>query len=83
MNPELNKYRVKLLITYNIDGETFCDGIIKEVLAYNQDSAKIKASNDVERIISGVDLLHINVIDVKDIKPKEPLFIREGFKNEE
>ena len=83
MNPELNKYRVKLLITYNIDCETFCDGIIKEVLAYNQDSAKIKASNDVERIISGVDLLHINVIDVKDIKPKEPLFIREGFNNEE
>ena len=83
MNPELNKYRVKLLITYNIDCETSCDGIIKEVLAYNQDSAKIKASNDVERIISGVDLLHINVIDVKDIKPKEPLFIREGFNNEE
>jgi hypothetical protein len=83
MNPELNKYRVELVIVYKIDDSIFCDTIIKGVLAYTQDSAKIKASNDIKQVFSNVDLLHVSIESIEEIKPEEPLFVREGFKNEE
>jgi hypothetical protein len=83
MKPKLNKYKVSLIVTYTIYGGISCDNIIKEIFAYTQDGAKIKASNDIKRVFSNVDLLHVSIESIEEIKPEEPLFVREGFKNEE
>ena len=82
---EKKLYEVQLKTVYILNSSQCIDVmIIKRIAAHSKFAAENEAKKMVKDSLNKEAIIvAINCENATEIKPKEPLFVREGFKNEE